>query len=84
MKKIIIFALLAFSAAAATAQTNPKPGYIITNDGDTVRGNIDFRTNERMSKQCDFWADGGNEGKLILYTETFTIDMRNNSNLCIH
>ena len=63
MKKIIIFALLAFSATAATAQTNPKPGYIITNDGDTVRGNIDFRTNERMSKQCDFWADGGNEDK---------------------
>ena len=62
MKKMIIFALLAFSATAATAQTNPKPGFIITNDGDTVRGVIDFRTNERLSRQCDFWADGGGGG----------------------
>ena len=57
MKKMIIFALLAFSATAATAQTNPKPGFIITNNGDTIRGILDFRTNERMSKQCDFCID---------------------------
>ncbi|MBR5688607.1 MAG: hypothetical protein IKX36_11730, partial [Prevotella sp.] len=62
MKKMIIFALLAFSATVATAQTNPKPGYVITNNGDTVRGVIDFRTNERLSRQCDFWADGGGGG----------------------
>ena len=41
------------------SQTNLKPGYVITNNGDTIRGNIDFRSNEKLSKQCDFWANGG-------------------------
>lgn len=63
MKKIIFFFLLAVSATVIKAQTNPKPGFIITNDGDTVRGVIDFRTNERLSKQCVFWANGGSESR---------------------
>ena len=45
------------------AQTNPKSGFIITNTGDTIRGIIDFRTNEKLSKQCTFWANGGSEVK---------------------
>lgn len=68
MKKISLFGrsiltivLLAIFAKTTMAQTNPKPGYIITNNGDTIRGNIDFRTNEKLSKQCEFWANGGNE-----------------------
>ena len=63
MKKIIILGLSLLLTAVAAAQTNPQRGYVITNNGDTIRGVIDFRTNERMSKQCDFWADGGGEGK---------------------
>lgn len=59
MRKIILFAIFAFSAAIAMAQTNPKPGYVITNNADTIRGIIDFRTNEKLSRQCDFWANGG-------------------------
>ena len=55
--------LLAVFAVATMAQTNPKPGYVITNNGDTIRGVIDFRTNERLSKQCDFWAHGRSEGR---------------------
>ncbi|MBR5653434.1 MAG: hypothetical protein IKX22_05070 [Prevotella sp.] len=62
MKKFFFLFMLAFSATATMAQTNPKPGYIITNSGDTVRGNIDFRTNESLSRQCVFWANGGSEG----------------------
>ena len=50
---------MAISAAIAMAQTNPKPGYVITNNGDTIKGIIDFRTNEKLSRQCDFWANGG-------------------------
>ena len=61
---ILAIAMLAIFATTTMAQTNPKPGYIITNDGDTVRGIIDFRTNEKLSKQCDFWANGGSEGKI--------------------
>lgn len=59
MRKIILFAIFAISAAIAMAQTNPKPGYVITNNGDTIKGIIDFRTNEKLSRQCDFWANGG-------------------------
>lgn len=59
MRKIILFAIFAISAMIAMAQTNPKPGYVITNNGDTIRGVIDFRTNEKLSKHCDFWANGG-------------------------
>ena len=69
MKKICLFGrlilttvLLAISAIVTMAQTNPKPGYVIKNNGDTIRGNIDFRTNEKLSKQCVFWADGGSGG----------------------
>ena len=63
MKKIILFALLAISATMAMAQINPKSGIIITNSGDTIRGVIDFRTNEKLSKECEFWAEGKTEGK---------------------
>lgn len=59
MKKIIFFALFAISAITAMAQTNPKSGYVITNSGDTIRGTIDFRTNEKLTKQCDLWVNNG-------------------------
>ena len=69
MKKICLFGrlilttvLLTISAIVTMAQTNPKPGYVIKNNGDTIRGNVDFRTNEKLSKQCVFWADGGSGG----------------------
>ena len=60
MKKSLLSWVLTFFATVTMAQTNLKPGYVITNSGDTIRGNIDFRTNEKLSKQCDFWANGGN------------------------
>ena len=66
MRKSIISFLLAIIATATMAQTNPKPGYVITNSGDTIRGVIDFRTNEKLSKQCQFWANGEKEGKVYL------------------
>ena len=61
MKKYVLFVIVAFSATMTMAQTNPKSGYIITNNGDTVRGVIDYRTNEKLSKQCVFWPGGGSE-----------------------
>ena len=54
---------MAISATMMMAQMNPKSGIIITNSGDTIRGTIDFRTNEKLSKECEFWAEGENEGK---------------------
>ena len=63
MKKVILSILCAISATVTMSQTNPKSGYVITNSGDTIRGIIDLRTNERLSKQCEFWANGEKEGK---------------------
>ena len=54
---VLTIILMMFSVTMTTAQTNPKPGFIITNNGDTIRGVIDFRTNEKLSKQCDFCID---------------------------
>ena len=63
MKKTILSFLCAISATMGMAQTNPRSGYVITNSGDTIRGIIDLRTNERLSKQCEFWANGEATGK---------------------
>lgn len=62
-KTVFIFYSLFFSVALSMAQTNPKPGYVITNAGDTVRGILDFRTNEVLSKKCVFRANGESESK---------------------
>ena len=64
MKKFIIFVLWAVSATVSMAQVNPKSGIVITNTGDTLRGNIDLRTNEKLSKQCTFQANGESETKI--------------------
>ena len=42
----------------AWAQLNPKPGFIITNENDTVYGNVDFRSDTRNGQTCSFCADG--------------------------
>ena len=85
MKKISLFGrlihsivLLAISAMTTMAQTNPKPGYIITSNGDTIIGNFDFRTNESLSKQCVFWANGGSES--TTYKPSDIEDFRFNNN----
>lgn len=61
MKTYISIVLMAFITTLAIAQNNPRTGFIITNNGDTIRGNIDFRTDEKMSKQCIFQENGKTE-----------------------
>lgn len=36
------------------AQTNFLPGYIITNEGDTLKGLIDYRSDARNAHKCEF------------------------------
>lgn len=62
-QRLFILNLLFFSVLHSMAQTNPKPGYIITNAGDTVRGVLDFRTNQVLSRKCVFQANGESESK---------------------
>lgn len=44
--------------SSAYGQTNPQPGYIITNENDTIRGTIDYLTDFHNMHNCLFKADG--------------------------
>ena len=61
MKKT--FALLGMMcyAMVVLAQTNPQPGYIITNENDTIMGTIDYLTDYKNMYACHFRADGAEE-----------------------
>lgn len=40
------------------AQVNPKRGYIITNENDTIHGTVDYRSDARNAQVCSFKVDG--------------------------
>ena len=61
MKTLVTCLGLLFSAISMTAQTNPQPGYIITNENDTIRGTIDYLTDFRNMYTCHFRADGAHD-----------------------
>lgn len=59
MKKEIICIIMVLGMAVAThAQTNPQPGYIITNENDTIWGTIDYLSDFQNQRACLFKADG--------------------------
>lgn len=68
MKKILLSMLLMLTVFATNtfAQINPQPGYIVTNNGDTIRGTLDLRTNHVNTQQCLFQAEGESEYKKYL------------------
>ena len=53
MKQTIILGMSLLLTAAA--QTNPKRGYVITNNGDTIRGVIEFATPLCYKGSTDLW-----------------------------
>lgn len=55
-----------FISLMSDAQVNPKEGFIITNQKDTIYGMIDYRTNTVNAKQCLFKAD--NASNYVTYT----------------
>lgn len=59
---VIIIAGATF-AGTATAQTNPKEGYIITNQNDTIHGTIDYLTETKSEHNCKFRKKGETEFK---------------------
>lgn len=61
MKTLVTCIGLLFSAISMTAQTNPQPGYIITNENDTIRGTIDYLTDFWNMYTCHFRADGAHD-----------------------
>lgn len=61
MKKFVTFIGLLLTAMSMSAQTNPQPGYIITNENDTIRGTIDYLSDIRNMYACHFRADGAQD-----------------------
>ena len=59
MQKLICILLCALLANASLyAQTNPKSGYVITNENDTIAGTIDYLSDNRNCKECHFIPHG--------------------------
>ena len=58
MKKVILFIIFVAVQLQLYAQTNPKPGFIITHANDTVYGTIDYRSDTKNAYECLFKQDG--------------------------
>lgn len=63
MKKTLGTILSALSLLSASAQINLQNGYIVTLTNDTIRGQIDYRTENRNSQVCTFVREGENTGR---------------------
>lgn len=61
--KSAVFVLALFGYTSASAQINPTQGYIITNEGDTIHGTIDYRSDAKNARECHFMAEGQKEYK---------------------
>jgi hypothetical protein len=54
IKYLILFILLIFLLLPVSAQNDYKPGYVLTNDGDTIKGFINLKLNYQNGKNCEF------------------------------
>lgn len=54
MKKLIITTLMVIHTIFSYCQSDFQPGYIITNDGDTLHGYVDFRGEDYNARKCAF------------------------------
>jgi len=54
---ISVLFLFNFISSEAYAQASFRPGYVLTNNNDTIKGFIDFRNNDKNSKKCVFRKD---------------------------
>jgi len=68
MNRYFIIGLLLFTLPIS-AQVNPQRGYILTNEGDTIRGTIDSRSETKNAQSCRFKADniGSGDGSVIIF-----------------
>lgn len=63
--------LLSFCCMNAYAQINLIEGYVITLQGDTIHGSIEYRSDNRNSSKCIFMADGTQDYKTFLPGEIY-------------
>ena len=60
-KQLLKYATLILGAMLPTtlyAQLNPKQGYVITNQNDTIYGTIDYLSDTKCANECRFKPDG--------------------------
>jgi hypothetical protein len=60
----ILFLFFLLTGAAVYAQSDFRPGYVLLTSGDTLRGEIDLRATDEMSKECYFRKGKGSEQTL--------------------
>jgi hypothetical protein len=79
MKRLSLITLLIANVFIARAgMGNFVPGYIVTLKQDTIRGEIDFRTDEANAKKCLFRKSGTGTEKLYLPGEIDGYRITNN------
>ena len=61
--KLNLFLIIIFCYYESEAQTDFRPGYVITNSNDTLHGFIDYRGEVRNSKKCTFKQNQDSEVK---------------------
>jgi hypothetical protein len=59
MKRLLLPLIILFFACGLKAQTDFRPGYVITLSGDTVYGQIDYRGDYTMGHVCRFESNDG-------------------------
>jgi len=64
--RIVLGVMILFPSVSLLAQSNLREGYVITLQGDTLHGDIDFRTAEMNMKKCVFFQDGTTSSKTYL------------------
>ncbi len=66
MKKSFLLAALCSVTAILTAQSDFKPGYVITLQGDTIKGYIDYRGDDFNASHCNYRATPDGDTKEYL------------------
>lgn len=60
-KLLLLLLLITATAASASAQTNFRPGYVVTLGGDTLRGEVESRLERFNATLCRFRSTGSPE-----------------------
>jgi hypothetical protein len=78
MRSFISFCILIILfSASCLGQSDFRPGYIITNNLDTIHGFINLKSNIKNSKSCEFKAENNEERKLFLPSDIYGYRIEN-------
>lgn len=64
-RMIIMVFLTVFGSVSVFSQSDFRDGYIVKNNGDTLRGLVDFRGNKASTQKCTFKEDKNSDRKVF-------------------